>query len=149
MDIAYSRGKTNHINLKSKQVKKIISIIFAAIALAACDPVESDKTDFKADDIIQTQWKGILQTVQGSAVNTTADITLEFGTSGKGLMVQKRKGVASKESYDMAYSISGKKITFDCPVITGAWDVSVFKDNTMVLTQVPSGKSMMTLEKMR
>lgn len=130
-------------------MKKIISIIFAAIALAACEPADSDKTGFKADDIIQTQWKGILQTVQGSAVNTTADITLEFGTSGKGIMVQKRKGIASKESYDMTYTISGKKITFDCPVITGAWEVSVFKDNTMVLTQIPSGKSMMTLEMMQ
>ena len=130
-------------------MKKIISIIFAEIAIAACEPADSDKSGFKAEDIIQTQWKGIFQNVQGNAVNTTADITLEFGTSGKGRMVQKRKGVASKETYDMAYSISGKKITFDCPVITGAWDVSVFKDDTMVLTLVPSGKSMMTLEKIR
>lgn len=130
-------------------MKKIITIIFAAMALAACNPAESDKTGFNPDEIIQTRWKGILQVVQGSTVNTTADITLEFSSSGKGRMTQKRKGVTSKESYAMAYTIAGKKITFDCPVISGAWDVSVFKDNRMVLTQTPSGKSMMTLEKMQ
>ncbi|MBQ6879331.1 MAG: hypothetical protein IJN52_03885 [Bacteroidales bacterium] len=126
-------------------MKRILTILLAAITLAACDPDKQNSLDFKAENLVQTSWEGSLQTIQGSVVTTTAQVTLKFNTSDSGQMIQKRNGTNSKDRYDMTYSVSGKKITFDCPVISGTWEVTGYMENAMNLTLLPSKKSIMTL----
>lgn len=127
-------------------MKRILTIILAAVTLAACDP--SDKkvdNDFKAENIVDTKWEGTLKNIEGSAVKNTANVTLTFNSSSAGKFTQKRSGAPAKESYDFSYSVSGKRITFDCPVISGTWEVTNHTDQTMVLTLLPSKSSIMTL----
>ena len=126
-------------------MKRILTILLAAITLAACDPDKQNSLDFKAENLVQTSWEGSLQTIQGSVVTTTAQVTLKFNTSDSGQMIQKRNSTNSKDRYDMTYSVSGKKITFDCPVISGTWEVTGYMENAMNLTLLPSKKSIMTL----
>lgn len=47
----------------------------------------------------------------------------------------------------MKYEISGKTITFDCPVIDGTWEVSGYTENTMTLTLLPGKNGLMILVK--
>jgi hypothetical protein len=127
-------------------MKRILTIILAAVALAACDPSEKKiENEFNAENIVDTKWGGILKNVEGSAVKSTADVTLRFDSPSAGRFTQKRSGAPTKESYDFTYSISGKRITFDCPSISGTWEVSNHTDKTMMLTLLPSKNSIMTL----
>ena len=126
-------------------MKKILTIILAVFALTACDPNENSATEFNAENIVNTKWEGTLKYIEGSAVKSTSDVTLRFDTASAGKFSQKRSGATSKESYDMSYSISGKKITFDCPVISGTWEVTGYTDQTMLLTLLPSKNGIMTL----
>ena len=126
-------------------MKKILTIILAVFALTACDPNENSATEFNAENIVNTKWEGTLKNIEGSAVKSTSDVTLRFDTASAGKFSQKRSGATSKESYDMSYSISGKKITFDCPVISGTWEVTGYTDQTMLLTLLPSKNGIMTL----
>lgn len=73
-------------------MKRILTILLAAITLAACDPDKQNSLDFKAENLVQTSWEGSLQTIQGSVVTTTAQVTLKFNTSDSGQMIQKRNG---------------------------------------------------------
>lgn len=127
-------------------MKRILTIILAAVALVACDP-DSNKVEneFNAENIVNTKWEGTLKNIEGSAVKSTADVTLRFDSASAGKFSQKRSGSSSKESYDLSYSVSGKKITFDCPVISGTWEVSNYTDKTMVLTLLPGKNGIMTL----
>ena len=118
--------------------------MLAAFTLAACDPNEKP-VEFTAENLIQTRWEGTLQTTQGNLVTGTSDITLKFDTAYSGHMIQKRSGAAAKDYYDMTYSVSGKKISFDCPVISGTWEVSGYTDSTMLLTLLPTKNSQMIL----
>lgn len=127
-------------------MKRILTIILAAVALAACDPSEKKiENEFNAENIIDTKWEGTLKNVEGSAVKNTANVTLTFDSASVGKFKQKRSGAPTKESYDFTYSISGKKITFDCPEISGTWEVSNYTDQVMILTILPSKSSVMTL----
>lgn len=126
-------------------MKKILTIILAVFALTACDPNENSATEFNAENIVNTKWEGTLKNIEGSAVKSTSEVTLRFDTASAGKFSQKRSGATSKESYDMSYSISGKKITFDCPVISGTWEVTGYTDQTMLLTLLPSKNGIMTL----
>lgn len=128
-------------------MRKIFAIILAALAFAACDPNEDKGTDFKAENLVATRWEGNLQNVQGGVVSKSSAITLLFNTSDSGQMIQKKSGSTSKDQYDMTYTVSGKKITFDCPIISGTWEVSGYTDQIMSLTLLPSRNSMMTLIK--
>lgn len=128
-------------------MKKFLAIILAAFAFAACDPDEKSATEFKAENIIDTKWNGTLKTVEGSVVKGTSDVTLRFTTAEAGKLTQKRSGSGSKESYDLTYSVSGKKITFDCPVINGTWEVTNYAEQAMTLTLLPSKTGIMTLVK--
>ena len=73
--------------------------------------------------------------------------TLKFIGSGTGTFSQKRSSTTSKQNYDMKYEISGKTITFDCPVIDGTWEVSGYTENTMTLTLLPGKNGLMILVK--
>lgn len=126
-------------------MKRILTIILAAFALAACDPDSKNDNSFKAENLIQTSWEGSLQIVQGSTVSGTSQVTLHFNTADSGQMIQKRSGATSKDKYDMTYSVSGKKITFDCPVISGTWEVTGYIDGAMTLSLLPNKKSIMNL----
>ena len=127
-------------------MKRILTIILAAVALAACDPSEKkNENEFNAENIVETKWEGTLKNVEGSAVKNTSNVTLTFDSASVGKFTQKRSGAPTKESYDFTYSISGKKITFDCPEISGTWEVSNYTDQVMILTILPSKSSVMTL----
>lgn len=126
-------------------MKRILTIIFAALAIAACDPDENNSTEFKAENLVSTVWKGTLQNIQNGAVSNSAEVTVKFDTADSGQMIQKRSGAPAKDYYDMTYSVTGKKITFDCPVISGTWEVSGYVEQAMTLTLLPSRNSIMTL----
>ena len=127
-------------------MKRILTIILAAVALAASDPSEKKiENEFNAENIIDTKWEGTLKNVEGSAVKNTANVTLTFDSASAGKFTQKRSGAPTKESFDFTYSVSGKKITFDCPEISGTWEVSNYTDQVMILTILPSKSSVMTL----
>lgn len=126
-------------------MKRILTIIFAALAIAACDPDENSSTEFKAENLVSTVWKGTLQNIQNGAVSNSAEVTVKFDTADSGQMIQKRSGAPAKDYYDMTYSVTGKKITFDCPVISGTWEVSGYVEQAMTLTLLPSRNSIMTL----
>lgn len=126
-------------------MKKFLAIILAAFAFTACDPENTSTTEFNAENLISTKWDGTLKNVEGSAVKSTSEVTLRFDSSSTGKFTQKRQGSTSKESYDLTYSVSGKKISFDCPVISGTWEVSNYTEQTMTLTLQPSNKGIMTL----
>ena len=126
-------------------MKRFLAIIMAALAFAACDPDDKSATEFNAENIIDTKWEGTLKNVEGSAVKNTADVTLRFDTSSAGRFTQKRSGAPTKESYDFTYSVSGKRITFDCPGISGTWEVENYTEQAMILTLLPSKSSIMTL----
>jgi hypothetical protein len=126
-------------------MKRFLAIIMAALAFAACDPDDKSATEFNAENIIDTKWEGTLKNVEGSAVKNTANVTLTFDSASAGKFTQKRSGAPTKESYDFTYSVSGKKITFDCPEISGTWEVSNYTDQVMILTILPSKSSIMTL----
>ena len=126
-------------------MKRFLAIIMAALAFAACDPDDKSATEFNAENIIDTKWEGTLKNVEGSAVKNTANVTLTFDSASAGKFTQKRSGAPTKESYDFTYSVSGKKITFECPEISGTWEVSNYTDQVMILTILPSKSSVMTL----
>ncbi len=99
-------------------MKRILTIIFAVFALTACDPADKKvENQLNAENIVDTKWEGTLKNIEGSTVKSTADVTLRFDSASAGRFTQKRSGATSKESYDLSYSISDMKITFDCPVI--------------------------------
>lgn len=126
-------------------MKRILTIILAAFALAACDPDSKNENSFKAENLINTSWDGSLQIVQGNTVSGTSQVTLHFNTADSGQLIQKRSGVTSKDKYDMTYSVSGKRITFDCPVISGTWEVTGYMDGAMTLSLLPNKKGTMNL----
>ena len=127
-------------------MKRILTIILAAVTLAACDPADKQaENEFSAENIVNTKWEGTLKNIEGAAVKSTADVTLRFNSSSVGRFTQKRSGAPTKESYDFTYSISGKKITFDCPAISGTWEVQNYTEQAMILTLLPSKSSIMTL----
>ena len=128
-------------------MKRFLAIIMAAFAFAACDPDEKSATEFKSENIIDTKWTGTLKTIDGTVVKGTADVTLRFTTENAGKFTQKRSGSGSKDSYDLSYSVSGKKISIDCPVINGTWEVTNYMEQAMTLTLLPSKSSIMTLMK--
>lgn len=126
-------------------MKRILTIILAAFAIAACDPNENKSAEFEADALISTAWKGTLQSIQSGAVSNSAEVTVKFNSADTGQLIQKRSGAPSKDYYDMTYRVSGKKIIFDCPVISGTWEVSGYMEQAMTLTLLPSRNSIMTL----
>lgn len=126
-------------------MKKILTIILAVFALTACDPNENSATEFNAENLVNTKWEGTLKNIENSAIKGTSDVTLRFDTASAGKFSQKRSGSSSKESYDFSYSVSGKRINFDCPVISGTWEVTGYTDKTMSLTLLPSKNGIMTL----
>lgn len=126
-------------------MKRILTIILAAFALAACDPDSKNENSFKAENLINTSWDGTLQIVQGNTVSGSSQVTLHFNTADSGQLIQKRSGVTSKDKYDMTYSVSGKRITFDCPVISGTWEVTGYMDGAMTLSLLPNKKGTMNL----
>ena len=128
-------------------MKRILSIILATFAIIACDPAEENTTSFNEDNIENTRWKGVWKRAEGSMIKEQADITLKFLTSSTGSFSQKRSSTSPKQTYDMKYEISGKNITFDCPVIDGTWEVSGYTENAMTLTLLPSRNGLMILVK--
>lgn len=128
-------------------MKRILSIILAAFAIISCDPADKDTISFNEENIENTRWKGVWKRTEGSMVKEQADVTLKFIGSGTGTFSQKRSSTTSKQNYDMKYEISGKTITFDCPVIDGTWEVSGYTENTMTLTLLPGKNGLMILVK--
>lgn len=128
-------------------MKRILSIILAAFAIISCDPAEKDTTSFSEENIENTRWKGVWKRTEGSMIKEQADVTLKFFSSGTGTLSQKGSSTISKQTYDLTYRISGKNITFDCPVIDGTWEVSEYTGNAMVLTLLPNKNGLMTLVK--
>jgi hypothetical protein len=126
-------------------MKKILTIILAVFALTACDPNENSATEFNAENLVNTKWEGTLKNIENSAVKGTSDVTLRFDTASAGKFSQKRSGSSSNEAYDFSYSVSGKRINFDCPVISGTWEVTGYTDKTMPLALLPSKNGIMTL----
>jgi len=127
-------------------MKRIITILIAALALAACDE-KTNTAEFSADAIYGTRWDGSLKVVEGGVAKNTSEVTLKFNTGDSGQLIQKRSGVSSKDVYEMSYSVSGKNISFDCPVISGTWSVSAYTEQAMTLTLQPGKQSVMTLFK--
>lgn len=130
-----------------RTMKRIFAIIFAVYAFAACAPDNNSTMEFKAESIVDTKWNGSLKIIDGTAVKSNSEVTVRFVTENSGKFTQKRSGSSSKESYDLSYSVSGKTITFDCPVINGTWEVTNYMEQTMTLTLQPSRNSIMTLVK--
>jgi len=128
-------------------MKRILSIILAAFAIISCDPANKDTISFNEENIENTRWKGVWKRTEGQMVKEQADVTLKFIGSGTGTFSQKRSSTTSKQNYDMKYEISGKTITFDCPVIDGTWEVSGYTENTMTLTLLPGKNGLMILVK--
>ena len=128
-------------------MKRILSIILAAFAIISCDPADKDTISFNEENIENTRWKGVWKRTEGQMVKEQADVTLKFIGSGTGTFSQKRSSTTSKQNYDMKYGISGKTITFDCPVIDGTWEVSGYTENTMTLTLLPGKNGLMILVK--
>lgn len=128
-------------------MKRILSIILAAFAIISCDPADKDTISFNEENIENTRWKGVWKRTEGQMVKEQADVTLKFIGSGTGSFSQKRSSTTSKQNYDMKYEISGKTITFDCPVIDGTWEVSGYTENTMTLTLLPGKNGLMILVK--
>lgn len=128
-------------------MKRILSIILAAFAIISCDPADKDTISFNEENIENTRWKGVWKRTEGQMVKEQADVTLKFIGSGTGTFSQKRSSTTSKQNYDMKYEISGKTITFDCPVIDGTWEVSGYTENTMTLTLLPGKNGLMILVK--
>lgn len=126
-------------------MKRILTIILAAITFAACDPNETKLPSFKAEDLVSTRWEGTLQNIQGGATSGSSAVTLIFNTTDSGQMIQKRSGSPAKDKYDMTYTVSGKKITFDCPIISGTWEATNYNEKGMTLMLLPSRNSLMTL----
>lgn len=125
-------------------MKRILTIIFAIAALAACNP-DDKLPEFNPSDLPQTKWEGELKFYEADRLKSSSSVTLRFDTSSSGEFFQKRTGAGSKENYDFGYSVQGKTITFDCPVISGSWSVSNYNSNTMKLTLEPSKNGVMTL----
>ena len=128
-------------------MKRILSIILAAFAIISCDPAGKDTISFNEENTENTRWKGVWKRTEGAMVKEQADVTLKFIGSGTGTFSQKRSSTTSKQNYDMKYEISGKTITFDCPVIDGTWEVSGYTENTMTLTLLPGKNGLMILVK--
>ena len=128
-------------------MKRILSIILAAFAIISGDPANKDTISFNEENIENTRWKGVWKRTEGQMVKEQADVTLKFIGSGTGTFSQKRSSTTSKQNYDMKYEISGKTITFDCPVIDGTWEVSGYTENTMTLTLLPGKNGLMILVK--
>ena len=128
-------------------MKRILSIILAAFAIISCDPADKDTISFNEENIENTRWKGVWKRTEGALVKEQADVTLKFIGSGTGTFSQKRSSTTSKQNYDMKYEISGKTITFDCPVIDGTWEVSGYTEKTMTLTLLPGKNGLMILVK--
>ena len=129
------------------QMKRILSIILVAFAIIACDQTDDNTTSFSEENIENTRWKGVWKRTEGSMVKEQADVTLKFITSGNGTFSQKRSATTSKQTYDMKYEISGKNITFDCPVIDGTWEVTGYTETAMTLTLLPSKNGLLILVK--
>ena len=128
-------------------MKRILSIILATFAIIACDPAEENTTSFSEENIENTRWKGVWKRTEGSMVKEQADVTLKFISSGTGSFSQKRSSTTSKQTYDMKYEISGKNITFDCPVIDGTWEVTGYTETAMTLTLLPNRNGLLILVK--
>ena len=128
-------------------MKRILSIILATFAIIACDPAEENTTSFSEENIENTRWKGVWKRTEGSMVKEQADVTLKFFSSGTGSFSQKRSSTASKQTYEMKYEISGKNITFDCPVIDGTWEVTGYTETAMTLTLLPNRNGLLILVK--
>ena len=128
-------------------MKRILSIILATFAIIACDPAEENATSFSEENIENTRWKGVWKRTEGSMVKEQADVTLKFISSGTGSFSQKRSATTSKQTYDMKYEISGKNITFDCPVIDGTWEVTGYTETAMTLTLLPNRNGLLILVK--
>ncbi len=128
-------------------MKRILSIILATFAIIACDPAEENTTSFSEENIENTRWKGVWKRTEGSMVKEQADVTLKFISSGTGSFSQKSSSTASKQTYDMKYEISGKNITFDCPVIDGTWEVTGYTETAMTLTLLPNRNGLLILVK--
>ena len=128
-------------------MKRILSIILATFAIIACDPAEENTTSFSEENIENTRWKGVWKRTEGSMVKEQADVTLKFFSSGTGSFSQKRSSTTSKQTYDMKYEISGKNITFDCPVIDGTWEVTGYTETAMTLTLLPNRNGLLILVK--
>lgn len=133
--------------IKLTYMKRILSIILAAFALLSCDPAEKTNDSFSADNILDTRWKGTWRSLQGSIIKEQSEVTLKFTSADKGTFIQKRSSSPSKDSYQMQYAVSGKNITFDCPVINGTWAVSDYTEKTMTLTLLPDKNGIMILVK--
>ena len=124
-------------------MKRILTIIFALAALIACNP--DDETRFDASNLPQTKWEGELKLYEAGRLKNSSSVTLRFDTTSDGKFFQKRSGTSGKDEYDFRYSVAGKKISFDCPVIYGSWSVSDYNSSTMKLTLEPSGNGVMIL----
>jgi hypothetical protein len=124
-------------------MKRILTIIFAVMALVACNKKEEIK--FNASILPQTKWEGELKLYDADKLKSSSTVTLRFDTASNGKLFQKRSGAGKKDEYDFSYSAKGQVITFDCPVINGSWSVSDYNTSTMRLTLEPSKTGVMIL----
>lgn len=126
-------------------MKRILTIIFAVMALVACK--KNDEIKFNGADLPQTKWEGELKLYDADKLKSSSTVTLRFDTASNGKMFQKRSGAGKKDEYDFSYSAKGQTITFDCPVINGSWSVSDYNTSTMKLTLEPSKSGVMILSR--
>lgn len=124
-------------------MKRIMTILIALAALTACE--KTDTNDFSETMLPGTRWEGMLTTANG-ATSTSSDVNLTFRNASQGSASVRNFSTQKMETYQMTYSVTGKTITFECPVINGIWNVKeynstertmVLKDrnNTLALTQ--------------
>lgn len=112
-------------------MKRILTIIFAAIAIAACGPDEEVR--FNEEAIAGTQWEGTFQKVQNNLAKDVYDIKLTFGDGGAGKMTLKKSG-GFKVTNDIRWEADDKTVSFEAPEIAGKWTVKDYNGKTMSLS---------------
>ena len=112
-------------------MKRILTIIFAAIAIAACGPDEEVR--FNEEAIAGTQWEGTFQKVQNNLAKEVNDIKITFGDGGAGSVTLKKNG-GFKVTNDIRWEADDKTISFEAPEIAGKWTVKGYNGKTMSLS---------------
>lgn len=112
-------------------MKKILTVLIAALALAACKP--DDKVSFNEEAIADTQWEGTFQKVQNNLAKDLYDIKITFENGGRGKVTLKKSG-GSKTTNEIKWDVEGESIAFEAPEIAGKWTVKDYNGTTMSLS---------------
>lgn len=113
-------------------MKRILTFIIAIAAMTACE--KENTNEFSADILPGTRWEGTLTTASSGSSSSTS-LTVSFRDASTGSITAKTASTQRVETHQMSYSVKGKTITFECPVINGIWTVTEYDSTrrTMIL----------------